>query len=65
MDKQVIQEIVNLLDGVTNSEWARIKKHVDMMFSSAAAKVELGNTTQLKKNLEVEFNLRRFGEISD
>lgn len=65
MDKQKIESLVNLLDGMTSSQWSRIKQGVDMMFSYEAAKVKLGNTTQLQQNLEIEFNLRRFGEKSD
>lgn len=62
MDKQTIQQLVSLLEGVNSSEWERISQHVNMKFSSEAAKIKLGNTSQLKRNLEVEFNLRRFGE---
>ncbi|PID03643.1 hypothetical protein CSV67_03090 [Sporosarcina sp. P2] len=65
MEKQTIEELVNLLNGISSSEWGRIKQQVDMVFSSQAAKVRLGNTTQLKRSLEVEFNLRRFGDTSD
>ncbi|PIC72491.1 hypothetical protein [Sporosarcina sp. P17b] len=65
MDKQTIEELVNLLDGISSSDWARIKGQVDWTFSSEAAKVKLGNTPQLKRSLEVEFNLRRFGDTSD
>lgn len=65
MDQQTIQNFVDLLKGMNRSEWSRIKQQVDMMFSHEAAKVELGNASQLQQNLEVEFNLRRFGERLD
>lgn len=65
MDKQTIQELVNLLGDMKQSEWVRVKRQVDLMFSHEAAKVKLGDTTQLQQNLEVGFNLRRFGEKSD
>lgn len=62
MDEQKIHELVNLLDGTSQSDWTRIKQHIDMRFSYEAAKVKFGDTPLLKRNLEVEFNLRRFGE---
>ncbi|ARK23267.1 hypothetical protein SporoP37_00225 [Sporosarcina sp. P37] len=65
MNQQTIQNLVSLLKGIKHSEWSRIKQQVDMMFSHEAAKVELGDTSQLQHNLEVEFRIRRFGDTSD
>lgn len=62
MDKQTIHEITTNLIGLKQYEWAKIKQVVDMTFSSKAAKVELDDSSELNRNLEVEFNLRRFGE---
>jgi hypothetical protein len=60
-----ISEIVTALAGLKCSEWSRVKQKVDMLYSSKAAKVTLDDSELLKTNLEVEFNLRQFGEKSD
>ncbi|MCQ6275788.1 hypothetical protein JMM81_12565 [Bacillus sp. V3B] len=61
MTEEQIAILVEQLMGLKQYEWSRIKQQVDMIFSSKAAKVELDDLSELKRNLEVEFNLRRFG----
>lgn len=61
MNEERISILVEQLAGLKQYEWSRIKQQVDMMFSSKAAKVELDDLSELKRNLEIEFNLRRFG----
>jgi hypothetical protein len=57
MNKEQIANFTEQLSGLKASEWARIKQHVDMSFSSKAAKVELDDLSELKRALEIEFNL--------
>lgn len=65
MDTNKISEIMTALYGLKQYEWSKVKQQVDMVFSSKAAKVELDDLSELKRNIEVSFNLRRFGEKSD
>ncbi|MEC1714706.1 hypothetical protein [Schinkia azotoformans] len=60
MTKEQIEILAERLIGLKQSEWTRIKQQVDMIFSSKAAKVELDDLSELKKTLEVGFNLRRY-----
>lgn len=61
MEKEKISTIAEQLVGLTSSEWARVKQIVDMEFHHRAAKVTLDDSKELKRRLEVEFNLRQFG----
>ncbi len=63
MNKEQIANLAEQLAGMKQSDWSKLKQVVDMQFSSKAAKVQLDDSTELKRNLEVEFNFRRFGEI--
>lgn len=65
MDSERIKKIVTALNGLNASEWSRVKRIIDMNFSSKVAKVQLDDSEHLKRGLEVEFNLRRFGEMLD
>lgn len=65
MEKNKIAIIAEQLTGLTASQWVRIKQIVDSEFSSRAAKVKIDDSKELKHRLEVEFNLRRFGDKSD
>lgn len=62
MTEEKIRHFLQAIEGIKMHEWAQIKQKVDMHFSSKAAKVQLDDSSELKRNLEVEFNLRRFGE---
>lgn len=50
-----IDKIVDALKGLKRCEWLRVKQHVDMVYNSKAAKVELDDLELLKKNLKREF----------
>lgn len=65
MEKEKIAVIAEQLAGLTSAEWMRIKQVVDSEFNYRAAKVTLDDTKELKRRLEVEFNLRRFADKSD
>lgn len=65
MNEEKIQQFLQAIEGIKMHEWSRIKQKVDMHFSSEAAKVQLDDSPELKRNLEVEFNLRRFGEKNE
>ena len=65
MNTNKIEKLLEVLEGINSSEWSRIKQHIDLQFSSRAAKVELDDSTELKRNLQIAFNLRRFGEKLD
>ncbi|ANU28418.1 hypothetical protein I858_015620 [Planococcus versutus] len=65
MDKNKIQEILQAIEGINFSDWSRFKARVDSHFSSKADKLVLDDSSKLKINLEVDFNLRRFGDRSD
>ena len=65
LEEKDIYLLLQAIDGINSSQWSRIKQNVDLYFSSKAAKVVLDDSTKLKRNLEVEFNLRRFGEKLD
>lgn len=62
MEKEQITIIAEQLAGLKQHQWSKVKTIVDAQFSSKAAKVVLDDSTELKRNLEVEFNFRRFGE---
>lgn len=55
MDKKKIEQLTNFLDGITLSEWNRVKQNVDILFSSKAAKVEFDDSELLQANLKQEF----------
>lgn len=61
MNEQTITKITSALQGLKQHEWIRVKQQVDMIFSSKAAKVELDDLSELKRNLKVAFNFQRFG----
>jgi len=65
MNQDKISRLVNILNGLNQSDWSRVKKIIDMSFSSKAAKVELDDSNELKRDLEIEFNFQRFGEKLD
>lgn len=65
MDKRKIVILTEQLSGLSRMEWSRIKQVVDMEFNFRAAEVTLDDPKGLKKRLEIEFNLRRFGDKSD
>lgn len=65
MENTKLALIAEQFTGITNAEWARIKQIVDLEFNRRAAKVTLDDSKELKSRLEVEFNLRRFGDKSD
>ncbi|MGM5473825.1 hypothetical protein [Bacillus pumilus] len=55
MNNNKIEQLTNFLDGITQSEWNRVKQNVDILFSSKAAKVEFDDSELLNKNLKREF----------
>ncbi len=65
MEQTKLNEIVKSLSCINQSDWSRVKRIVDMKFSSKAAKMQLDDFNELKRDLEVEFNFRRFGEKWD
>lgn len=65
MEKEKVAVIAEQLGGLTSLEWMRIKQVVDSEFNHRAAKVTLDDTKELKRRLEVEFNLRRFADGLD
>ncbi|HHY74078.1 MAG TPA: hypothetical protein GX497_12830 [Bacillus bacterium] len=62
MNQEKIAILTEQLVGLKQYEWSRIKHQVDMIFSSKAAKVELDDLSELKRNLELEFNLRKYSD---
>lgn len=63
MTKEQIAILVEQFKGLKQYEWVRIKQQIDMIFSSKAAKVELDDLEELKRNLELEFNFRRYSRL--
>lgn len=61
MNEEKISLLAEQLIGLKQFEWVRVKQVVDMYFSSKAAKVELDDFVELKRRIEIEFNLRQFG----
>lgn len=57
MNKNKIEQLTNFLDGITQSEWNRVKQNVDILFSSKAAKVEFDDSELLQVNLKQEFRI--------
>lgn len=57
MNENKIEQLTNFLDGITLSEWNRVKQNVDILFSSKAAKVEFDDSELLKTNLKQEFRI--------
>ncbi|WP_226000942.1 hypothetical protein [Paenibacillus sp. BJ-4] len=54
--EQRIETIVEALRGLKSYEWSRIQQHIDMMYSSQAAKVEIDDLKLLKENIIRGFN---------
>ncbi|MDY8046533.1 hypothetical protein UY416_09530 [Paenibacillus polymyxa] len=54
--EQKIETIVETLRGLKSYEWSRIQQHIDMMYSSQAAKVEIDDLKLLKENIIRDFN---------
>ncbi|AHL70841.1 hypothetical protein BW16_05325 [Bacillus pumilus] len=57
MNNNKIEQLTNFLNGITLSEWNRVKQNVDILFSSKAAKVEFDDSELLKTNLKQEFRI--------
>ncbi|WP_186440540.1 hypothetical protein [Bacillus licheniformis] len=57
MNQKKLDQLTDLLNGMTQSEWNRVKQHVDMLYSSKAAKVEFDNSELLEINLKREFRI--------
>ncbi|MFJ5794430.1 hypothetical protein ACILR7_08325 [Bacillus atrophaeus] len=55
MNQNKIDQLNNLLNGMSQSEWNRVKQHVDMLFSSKVAKVRFDDSELLEINLKREF----------
>ena len=47
--------IAELVVGMKQYEWSRIKVAIDKKFSSASNRVELSNAEELKRAIELEF----------
>lgn len=62
MTKEHIASLVEQLKGLKKYEWERIAQQVNLYFALKAAKLELDDSEELKKNLEVEFNLCRYSD---
>lgn len=54
MNKNKIEQLTNFLDGITLSEWNRVKQNVDILFSSKAVKLYFDDLEQLQANLKQE-----------
>lgn len=57
MNNNKIEQLTNFLDGITQSEWNRVKQNVDILFSSKVAKVEFDDSELLQTNLKQEFRI--------
>jgi len=59
MTKQQLESLLKSIDGVTHSEWCRIKAAIDMRFSRMASKNTLSVESEefLLDSLEDEFDL--------
>ena len=59
MTKQQLESLLKNLDGITHSEWCRIKAVIDMRFSRMASKNTLSVESEefLLTNLEDELGL--------
>ncbi|MCY7585479.1 hypothetical protein MH138_05080 [Bacillus safensis] len=57
MNNNKIEQLTNFLNGITLSEWNRVKQKVDILFSSKAAKVEFDDSELLQANLKQEFRI--------
>ncbi|VEH77647.1 PbsX family transcriptional regulator [Bacillus licheniformis] len=57
MNQKKLDQLTDLLNGMTQSEWNRVKQHVDMLYSSKAAKVEFDESELLEINLKREFRI--------
>ncbi|MGG2943019.1 hypothetical protein ABEO51_07840 [Bacillus safensis] len=57
MNKNKIEQLTNFLDGITLSEWNRVKQNVDILFSSKAVKLHFDDLEQLQANLKQEFRI--------
>ena len=54
MSETKLNAIINSLIGLKAYEWSRVKIAVERMYSSASAKIELGDAEEIRKNLELE-----------
>ncbi|MDI6562386.1 hypothetical protein M5E03_03065 [Bacillus safensis] len=54
MNNYKIEQLTNFLDGITLSEWNRVKQNVDILFSSKAVKLHFDDLEQLQANLKQE-----------
>lgn len=54
MNKNKIEQLTNFLNGITQSEWNRVKQNVDILFSSKAVKLHFDDLEQLQANLKQE-----------
>ncbi|MBU8576962.1 MULTISPECIES: hypothetical protein [Bacillus] len=57
MNNNKIEQLSNFLNGITLSEWNRVKQNVDILFSSKAAKVDFDDSELLQANLKQEFRI--------
>ena len=55
MSLEKIEKLAQLLSGLKAYEWSRVKVAVEKMYSSVSAKIELNDTEEIHKNLELEF----------
>ncbi|GIO42529.1 hypothetical protein [Paenibacillus apis] len=53
--EQRIKAIVEALKGLKHSDWLRVKQHIDMAYTSQAAKVKIDDLENVEKNLNREF----------
>ncbi|WP_280149743.1 hypothetical protein [Bacillus safensis] len=54
MNNNKIEQLTNFLNGITLSEWNRVKQNVDILFSSKAVKLHFDDLEQLQANLKQE-----------
>lgn len=62
MDKTKVQELIQALGGLDYNEWAQIKNCVDAEFHSKITKLKLDDLSNLNRNMEINFHLRRYSE---
>ncbi|MDL2029042.1 hypothetical protein OOZ25_06950 [Bacillus subtilis] len=58
MNQKKLNQLTELLNGMSQSEWNRIKQHVDLLFSSKAAKVQFDDLELLEINMKREFRMK-------
>lgn len=49
-----IEQIVNAVDGMTYSDWSKVKVAIEKRYASMSSKLELSDTEALRKLLQLE-----------